>query len=99
MCHDLLVFVLVNDVQADNFNSATEPGVQPDDDDNDNDDDDVVDVQTDSFNSATEPGVQPSHLERATRSGEEQDRRKSVKLLNLATSFINQLFLVTLTRT
>ena len=98
MCHDLLVFVLVNDVQADNFNSATEPGVQPDDDDN-YDDDDVVDVQADDFNFATEPGVQPGHLERATRSGEEQDPRKSVKLLNLATSFVNQHFLVTLTRT
>ena len=82
-------------MQADN--SATEPGVQPDDDDND--DDDVVDVQTDNFNSATEPGVQPGHHERATRSGEEQDPRKSVKLLNLDTSFGNQHFLVTLTRT
>jgi len=46
-----------------------------------------------------EPGVQPDHHKRATRCDEEQDRRKSVKLLNLATSFVNQLFLVTLTRT
>ena len=93
-CRDLVAFVLVNDVQADNFNSAIEPSVQPD-----GDDDDVVDVQTDNFDSATEPGVQPGHHKRATRSGEEQDPRKSVKLLNLATSFGNQHFLVTLTRT
>ena len=29
-CHDLVASVPVNDMQADNFTSAIEPGVQPD---------------------------------------------------------------------